>query len=144
MISVLRLGHRPFRDKRITTHVALVARAFTADEIIVDTKDEVLENTIKSVYERFGNSFSIKTGVNPYNIVRNWKGTIVHLTMYGEELRKTISKIPRDADILIIVGSEKVAPFFYEHADFNISIGKLFSYLKEPFSSSWCIVICPF
>ncbi len=28
MIAVLRLGHRPERDKRITTHVALTSRAF--------------------------------------------------------------------------------------------------------------------
>jgi len=123
MISVLRIGHRPFRDKRITTHVALVARAFMADEIIIDTKDEKLEETIKSVCERFGNSFSIKTGVNPYNIVRNWNGIIVHLTMYGEDLRKAIPMIPKNRDILIIAGSEKVPPFFYEKADFNISIG---------------------
>jgi len=37
MIAVLRIGHRPFRDKRITTHVALVARAFGADKIFIDT-----------------------------------------------------------------------------------------------------------
>ena len=74
MISVLRIGHRPFRDKRITTHVALVARAFMADEIIVDTKDEKLEGTIKSVCQRFGNSFSIKTGVNPYTLLEIGRG----------------------------------------------------------------------
>ncbi|HEC89292.1 MAG TPA: tRNA (cytidine(56)-2'-O)-methyltransferase, partial [Thermoplasmatales archaeon] len=55
--------------------------------------------------------------------VKNWRGIIVHLTMYGADLRKTIPKIPRDKDILVVVGSEKVPPFFYEHADFNISIG---------------------
>ena len=31
LITVLRIGHRPERDKRITTHVALVARAFGAE-----------------------------------------------------------------------------------------------------------------
>ena len=38
MIIVLRIGHRIGRDKRITTHVALVARAFGANEIIIDKK----------------------------------------------------------------------------------------------------------
>lgn len=123
MISVLRIGHRPFRDKRITTHVALVARVFTADEILIDTKDDKLEETINSVCKNFGNTFSIKTGVNPYNIVKNWSGIVIHLTMYGEGLRNAISKIPRNRDILIVVGSEKVPSFFYEQADFNISIG---------------------
>ena len=33
MIEVLRLGHRISRDKRISTHVALVARAFGASKI---------------------------------------------------------------------------------------------------------------
>ena len=42
-IYILRLGHRPERDKRITTHVALTARAFGAKGIFVSTKDEVLE-----------------------------------------------------------------------------------------------------
>ena len=40
MITILRIGHRISRDKRITTHVALVARAFGADNILVDTKDK--------------------------------------------------------------------------------------------------------
>ena len=34
-ISVLRLGHRIERDKRITSHLGLTARAFGADEIIL-------------------------------------------------------------------------------------------------------------
>jgi len=36
MITVLRIGHRISRDKRITTHVALVARAFGADKILIE------------------------------------------------------------------------------------------------------------
>ncbi|MDQ4067139.1 MAG: tRNA (cytidine(56)-2'-O)-methyltransferase, partial [Thermoproteota archaeon] len=32
-ISVLRIGHRLVRDDRVTTHAALVARAFGADMI---------------------------------------------------------------------------------------------------------------
>ena len=46
MITVLRLGHRKGRDKRITTHVGLVARAFGADELLISTKDEGIEITI--------------------------------------------------------------------------------------------------
>ena len=54
MITVLRIGHRIGRDKRITTHVALVARAFGADKIIIDKKDVNIEKNIKSVCKRFG------------------------------------------------------------------------------------------
>ena len=34
-ISVLRLGHRRERDKRITSHLGLTARAFGANEVIL-------------------------------------------------------------------------------------------------------------
>ena len=33
-VSVLRLGHRRDRDKRITSHLGLTARAFGANEIL--------------------------------------------------------------------------------------------------------------
>ena len=66
MITVLRIGHRPQRDKRITTHVALVARAFGANKIIIDRKDTKIEENILGVNERFGSEFQIQSG-------RNWK-----------------------------------------------------------------------
>ncbi|MEM2376537.1 MAG: tRNA (cytidine(56)-2'-O)-methyltransferase, partial [Sulfolobales archaeon] len=34
-VFVLRLGHRPLRDKRVTTHVALTARAFGANGFVL-------------------------------------------------------------------------------------------------------------
>ena len=46
-ISVLRLDHRLPRDERITTHVALVARAFGASEMIYTGQyDSGLEKSI--------------------------------------------------------------------------------------------------
>lgn len=123
MITVLRIGHRISRDKRITTHVALVARAFGASKIFIDTKDKKIEDTIYSINKRFGGNFEIESGVVTKKIINNWKGTIVHLTMYGEELNKSIKKIDKSKDMLIIVGAEKVRPLIYEKADFNISIG---------------------
>jgi len=123
MIVVLRIGHRISRDKRITTHVALVARAFSADKIIIATKDRQIEDNIRSICERFGGDFEIETGVDYKKIIKQWKGTIVHLTMYGDELEKSITKIGKNTDILVIVGAEKVPPQIYHMADFNISIG---------------------
>jgi len=123
MIAVLRIGHRIDRDKRITTHVALVARAFGADEIFVDRIDKKLEETINSTIIRFGGNFKIKTGTNPKKIIKNWKGIIVHLTMYGDKIDKSIEKIDKEKDILIIVGAEKVPAEVYEKADYNVSIG---------------------
>lgn len=123
MINILRIGHRISRDKRITTHVALVARAFGADKIFIDTEDKKIEETIRSTCNRFGGKFKIETGVDRKGIIKNWSGTIVHLTMYGEELGKSINRIDRNKDLLIIVGAEKVPPQIYELADFNISVG---------------------
>jgi tRNA (cytidine56-2'-O)-methyltransferase len=122
MIAVLRWGHRIPRDSRMTTHVALTARAFGADIIYVDTEDIELENTVRSVVKRFGGDFEIQTGVNWKRIVREWKGAKVHLTMYGEHIDNTLPKIPKD-DVLIMVGAEKVPRDFYEMADFNVAVG---------------------
>ena len=123
MITVLRIGHRIARDKRITTHVALVSRAFGANKILIDTEDKKIEETIKSTCNRFGGEFTIETGINPKKIIKNWSGLIIHLTMYGEELDKSIKNINKNKDLLVIIGAEKVPPQIYEMADYNVSIG---------------------
>jgi len=123
VIAILRIGHRIDRDKRITTHVGLVARAFGADTIFITTKDEKIKKNIQSVCKRFGGDFQVETGLDPKKIVKSWKGTIVHLTMYGVELEKAVDYIDTKRDLLIIVGAEKVPPYFYEIADINVSVG---------------------
>lgn len=123
MITVFRIGHRIPRDQRITTHVALVARAFGADKILVDTKDTKLEETIRGTCQRFGGNFDIQTGIHQKTFLRQWKGLIVHLTMYGERLEEAIHRIDKNKDLLIVVGAEKVPAELYEIADFNIAVG---------------------
>lgn len=123
MITVLRLGHRKERDKRVTTHVGLVARAFGADELLISTKDEGMEATLKDVADRFGGDFTIKSGVKWRAVLRNWKGVKVHLTMYGEHIDDVEKRIPKDADIIVIVGAEKVPGEVYGIADFNVAVG---------------------
>jgi tRNA (cytidine56-2'-O)-methyltransferase len=123
VIAVLRIGHRIDRDKRVTTHVALVARAFGADIIYITTKDEKIKKNIESVSKRFGGNFQVQTGIDHKKIIKSWKGDIVHLTMYGEELEKAIRSLDTNRDLLIIVGAEKVPPYFYEIADLNVSVG---------------------
>ncbi len=123
MITVLRIGHRPQRDKRITTHVALVARAFGADRIIITTKDEKIEKTVRDIVERFGGNFEILSGIPLKRAIKDFKGTIVHLTMYGLPVDDVIPKIQKDKHLMIIVGAEKVPREIYEIADFNIAVG---------------------
>jgi tRNA (cytidine56-2'-O)-methyltransferase len=121
MITVLRMGHRPQRDKRVTTHVCLVARAFGADSVIVDRKDVKLENTVKKVVDQWGGDFSI-TFQSWKSALRTWEGAVVHLTMYGLPLEEQISEIRNLDSILLVVGAEKVPREVFDRADYNISV----------------------
>jgi tRNA (cytidine56-2'-O)-methyltransferase len=100
-----------------------VARAFNADEIIIDKKDIKLEETVNGVIDRFGGPFKIKSGVKWRRLLNTWPGKIVHLTMYGEHIDSVIKNIPKKEDILIIIGSEKMPRAIYEKADLNIAVG---------------------
>jgi len=122
-VTVFRYGHRIARDKRITTHIALVARAFGARKIIIDNRDEGIENVVEDINNRFGDDFEIETGVNWKKFIKNWDGLIVHLTMYGESIADIADEIKKHDKILAIVGSKKVPGEFYSIADFNVAVG---------------------
>jgi len=129
-VIVLRLGHRPERDKRISTHVALIARAFGAEGVIfADVVDEKIKRSIEKVVYTWGGPFFIEMGTPWKKVIKDWKskgGIVVHLTMYGENIEGSdvLDRI-RGAgkDILVIVGAEKVPREVYELADFNVAIG---------------------
>ncbi|MEM0316694.1 MAG: tRNA (cytidine(56)-2'-O)-methyltransferase [Candidatus Nezhaarchaeales archaeon] len=124
-IIVLRYGHRPVRDKRISTHLALVARAFGAHEAWFDEKDENIEKKINQVNKIFGGSFIVRTGVDIPGTIKELKENnfcIVHLTMYGIPLPQVIEEIRRKNKLLVLVGGPKVPKYFYEVADYNVSI----------------------
>ena len=125
-ITILRLGHRPQRDMRMTTHVALTARAFGASEMILTVDDERLKKTVEKVCDQFGGSITIKIEKKWRNYVTLWKenGIVVHLTMYGEHIDDAMTKVKKTQEnLLIIVGAEKVPRDVYELADFNIAVG---------------------
>lgn len=123
MITVLRLGHRQTRDKRVSTHVGLVARAFGADELLISSKDEYLESTLKDIAARFGGNFRVKSGIKWRSVIKKWEGIKVHLTMYGEPIDDAMPKVPKNKDLLIIVGAEKVPGEVFKTVDFNVAIG---------------------
>ena len=127
-ISVLRLGHRIERDKRITSHLGLTARAFGADEIILSgDRDPSPLETWDSVSERFGGNFESRFEESPISWLRNASksssNTIIHLTMYGSPWRKSIKSISFEKPMIIVVGGTKVSSEVYSLADYNISIG---------------------
>lgn len=127
-LSVLRLGHRRDRDKRITSHLGLTARAFGADEVILaGERDPSALETWDSVTGRFGGEFLSRFEESPLSWLRkvskSGEVTIVHLTMYGRPWRESIPSIPTDKPALVVVGGTKVPAEVYHLADYNISIG---------------------
>jgi len=124
---VLRLGHRPARDKRLTTHVALTARALGAEGIVIyGPKDSNISRSIRRVVERWGGSFSINFCSSWKPVITDWLeggGEVIHLTMYGLPLLEVIDKIRSSSrDKLVVVGAEKVPSEIYKLATHNVSV----------------------
>ena len=123
---VLRLGHRPERDKRITTHVGLVARAFGAEEMLLCGRDAHVEESLNDAARRWGGAFRLTPNASWKGEIVRWKesgGQVVHLTMYGSNLPDVIDEIRKSEDILIVVGAEKVPAEVYQLADWNVAVG---------------------
>lgn len=131
-IFVLRWGHRPQRDVRLTTHVALTARALCASGFILsDTLDPHIQETVTKITRAWGGNFHFEMGTPWKRAVREWKakgGVVVHLTAYGENIQTSdvLERIKKtNKDLLLIVGSQKVPGEFYSSdvSDFNLSVG---------------------
>jgi tRNA (cytidine56-2'-O)-methyltransferase len=132
IVVVLRWGHRPYRDIRLTTHTALTARALgAAGFILADTEDKKIEEDIKKVVKNWGEPFFFEMGKPWRKTVEKWKqkrGIVVHLSAYGENI-ETSDVLQRirlsKRNVLVIIGSKKVPEeFFYEKiSDFNVAIG---------------------
>jgi tRNA (cytidine56-2'-O)-methyltransferase len=130
-VAVLRLGHRPGRDERMTTHVGLTARALGADRAILAGDASKSQGTVEDITDRFGGPFSVELTDSPKAVLRNWDGQVVHLTMYGERVQDVEGAVRashRGADgeagdpILVVVGSQKVSFDVYEAADWNVGV----------------------
>lgn len=125
-IIVLRYGHRHVRDYRVTSHCCLVARALGAKKIeVIGEKDPNIEETMKSMNERWGHGASLEFYDSWKKRIGFYKKkgfVIVHLTMYGLSIQKVEKKL-RDFDkLLIIIGSQKVESEVYKLADYNVSV----------------------
>lgn len=127
IIDILRLDHRTIRDQRITSHVALTSRAFGASSFYyTGEQDSNMEQSIHDVSKRWGGDFSVKYLDHYNDLLRNYDGVIIHLTMYGENHEKSLQTIKNTPDLnkfLVIVGGPKVPRSIYEKVDFNTAIG---------------------
>jgi tRNA (cytidine56-2'-O)-methyltransferase len=129
-ITVLRIGHRLVRDDRITTHAALVSRAFGSNKIFMTQVDDSIPETLKDVNKRWGgeSDFEIEIIEDWKKVIKNWKkdgGKVIHLTMYGINIDDDdlIDNLQKESNLLVVIGAEKAPREVYGLADYNIAIG---------------------
>src|SRR5574342_554832 len=119
-IEVLRIGQRLVRDDRVTTHVALVSRAFGASKILMQEVNPEIRKTISNVNRTWGSNFEVEIVDDWKKVLKSKKNSfkIVHLTMYGEKIDSIVDKWRLEEQILIVVGAEKVPRDIYDIADY--------------------------
>jgi len=124
-VTVCRIGHRPGRDERTTTHVGLTARALGADRLWLEPAAAGRRETVADITDRFGGPFAVEVLDDPIARIRAFDGAIVHLTMYGQPIRAVVEEIRsarRDRPLLIVVGGGKVPREVYDLADHNVAV----------------------
>lgn len=125
VIEVVRIGQRLVRDDRVTTHVALVARAFGCSKIFMTEVNPEIKDTLEKINNTWGGDFTVEFIDNWKSIVKMKKkdSKIVHLTMYGESINDVDVQLMKEKNLLIVVGAEKVPREIYELADYNVGVG---------------------
>ena len=126
VVHVLRIGHRPARDARVTTHLFLAARAFGASGgTYSGVRDPSVEESVRSVVSDWGGGFNLGFTESWREAIRDWEvaGKVVHLTMYGLPLGRVIEAIRVDpSDKLVVVGGAKVPGEVFGLADWNVAV----------------------
>ena len=135
-VVVLRVGHRPGRDDRITTHVGLTARALGADRLVLAANDASPLQRIDDVTERFGGPFVTEHIDHYRRFLEAWPGSVIHLTMYGLPIQEQITEMRDAEDLAIVVGAEKVPFEIYERADWNVAV------TNQPHSEVASLAVC--
>ena len=123
---MVRIGQRLVRDDRVTTHVALVARAFGASRILMSEVNPEMGDTIAKVNKTWGGNFEVEFIGKWMPVVKRKRDegfAIVHLSMYGQEINAIQEKLRREENVLVVVGAEKVPREIYDLADYNVGIG---------------------
>ena len=126
VIEVVRIGQRLVRDDRVTTHVALVSRAFGAERIYMTEVNPEIKDTLEKINKTWGGNFMVEFIDKWKTIVKKKKEEgfkIVHLSMYGEIINDAQESLRKERNLLIVVGAEKVPREIYELADYNIGVG---------------------
>jgi tRNA (cytidine56-2'-O)-methyltransferase len=126
VLEVIRIGQRLVRDDRVTTHVALVSRAFGAEKIFMTEVNPEIKDTLEKINKTWGGNFIVEFIDKWKPIVKKKKDEnfkIIHLTMYGESINTVQEQLQKEENLLVVVGAEKVPREIYELADFNVGVG---------------------
>lgn len=126
VIEVVRIGQRLVRDDRVTTHVALVSRAFGAEKIFMTEVNPEIKDTLEKINKTWGGNFVVEFIDKWKSIIKKKKEEnfkIVHLSMYGESINDVQEKLREEENLLIVVGAEKVPREIYDLADYNVGVG---------------------
>lgn len=122
-VEVLRVGHRPQRDPRLTTHLALAARAFGARRMHLNPPDPGVSDRLAAVTRRWGGAFEVVGAANWRSVCRDFDGPVVHLTMYGIPIDSVGSELRAADRLLLVVGGAKVPPELFGVAKYNVAVG---------------------
>ncbi len=126
VIEVVRIGQRVVRDDRVTTHVALVSRAFGAEKIFMTEVNPEIKETLEKINKTWGGNFKVEF-IDKWKLIIKKKKEenfrIVHLSMYGESINDVQEKISGEENLLVVVGAEKVPREIYDLADYNVGVG---------------------
>ena len=126
VIEVVRIGQRVVRDDRVTTHVALVSRAFGARKIFMTEVNPQIKDTLDKINKTWGGNFIVEFIDKWKSVVKKKKEDnfkIVHLSMYGENINDVQGELGNEENLLVVVGAEKVPREIYELADYNVGVG---------------------
>ena len=126
VIEIVRIGQRLVRDDRVTTHVALVSRAFGAKKIFMTEINPEIKSTLEKINKTWGGDFVVEFIDKWKTIVKKKKEEnfkIVHLSMYGENINEVQKNLRKEEKLLVVVGAEKVPREIYELADYNVGVG---------------------
>ncbi|MFC6726936.1 hypothetical protein ACFQE1_21665, partial [Halobium palmae] len=81
--------------------------------------------TVRDITGRFGGPFEVEVTDSWRPLLRDWPGSVVHLTMYGErvqDVQEDVRAAHADEPLLVVVGSQKVPFDVYEAADWNVGV----------------------
>jgi len=69
VIEVVRIGQRLVRDDRVTTHVALVSRAFGAKRIFMTEVNSEIKESLEKINKTWGGNFVVE-------FIDKWKSIV--------------------------------------------------------------------